>query len=510
MARLLNSFQFRLYAIIGSLTLLLLIFIIASINLSGEIDKREDQMKLISNQRASTYLLSSLARRFANSRQEVASNTLANSIRSLAEAFDDVQKELRFGNPDENTPPVTDPLHLRLLDEMDAQWELYQKALEDLLVSTAGNFQERVALLVQIDAQSTAVFDLAQELTAAFEAQNDLQETSFRNALQIMGAASLLICAIAIAFIIQMTRAFNGLTRVAAAFKDGDFKARANTNSLSEINQIGDVLNEMAFQVGTLINTLEERALMEIAARERAERSDQVKSAFLAAMSHELRTPLNAIINFTKFVVKGVMGPVNDRQTEALNKVADSGKHLLNLINDILDISKIESGSLSLFIEDDVDIQQIVTTAAATAESLLAGKPVAVQCDVDPQLPLIWGDKQRILQILLNIVSNACKFTDEGHIRISARLRGDEMILAVEDTGPGISDDDYATVFQSFKQTDAGLRQGSGTGLGMPISKSLAEAHGGRMWLQSEVGKGSTFFVALPLKAENMELTLAG
>jgi signal transduction histidine kinase len=244
-------------------------------------------------------------------------------------------------------------------------------------------------------------------------------------------------------------------------------------------------------------------------AKEAAERANHVKSAFLASMSHELRTPLNAIINFTKFVAKGSMGPINTEQSETLYEVIDSAKHLLNLINDVLDMSKIESGSLTLFIEDQVDVVAILNNAVTTARSLLGDKQVELQTAYDANLPSLRGDRQRILQILLNVLSNACKFTEEGHIQVRAYRSEDEMVFAVEDTGPGIAPADVSAVFEAFKQTTTGLRQAGGTGLGMPISKNLAEAHGGRMWLESEPGKGSTFYVALPIESQKLEPTLA-
>lgn len=237
-------------------------------------------------------------------------------------------------------------------------------------------------------------------------------------------------------------------------------------------------------------------------ALQEAEKANQIKSMFLASVSHELRTPLNSIINFTKFVIRGVMGPVNEEQTHALTKVVNSGHHLLNLINDVLDISKIESGSLTLFVENDVDLRELLQSVMTTAESLLNEKPVELRLDVDPNLPLIRADRQRIFQIMLNIVSNACKFTEEGSITISAQLKDGEVMLAVKDTGPGIAEEDHQAVFEAFRQTQTGLRQGSGTGLGMPISRSLAEAHGGKMWLESAEGAGTTFFVVLPVASE--------
>jgi signal transduction histidine kinase len=237
--------------------------------------------------------------------------------------------------------------------------------------------------------------------------------------------------------------------------------------------------------------------------RERAERSDQVKSAFLASMSHELRTPLNSIINFTEFVVDGDTGPINDEQKGLLSEVVASGNHLLNLINDVLDMSKIEAGSLKLFVEDDVDLRAILKSSIATGRSLVKDT-VHLETLIDENLPLLRGDRQRILQILLNIISNACKFTENGEIKIGAHQEQEQIIISVADTGPGIAVEDQPTVFEAFKQTKTGLRQGGGTGLGMPIAKSLAEAHGGRLWLESVTGKGTTFYVALPIKSAEL------
>jgi signal transduction histidine kinase len=268
-----------------------------------------------------------------------------------------------------------------------------------------------------------------------------------------------------------------------------------------ELRQANDALR---ISEATLEQRVIERTKQLEAAREQAERSDQVKSAFLASMSHELRTPLNAVINFTTFVIDGDTGPINEEQSELLTEVVMSARHLLNLINDVLDMSKIETGSLKLFVEDNISVNAIVATVTSTARSLVGGKPIRIQADTDSDLPLIAGDRQRILQILLNIMSNACKFTDEGEIVVRAKQVNDEIVVSVADTGPGIAPEDTALVFEPFKQTKSGLQSAGGTGLGMPIAKSLAEAHGGRLWLESVPGKGSTFYVALPLKSDEL------
>ncbi|GIK63807.1 MAG: hypothetical protein BroJett018_16010 [Chloroflexota bacterium] len=235
---------------------------------------------------------------------------------------------------------------------------------------------------------------------------------------------------------------------------------------------------------------------------------DTMKSQFMASMSHELRTPLNAILNFTQFVASGLYGPVNERQVDALKKSIVSGEHLLSLINDILDITKIESGMMELFVEDSVDLNRELKTVIDMAESLAAEKQVQLVVDVDPEMPLILGDKRRIRQILVNLVSNAAKFTDEGSVTIKAHRENDNILFKVIDTGPGIAPSDHELIFQSFRQTQAGLQKHSGTGLGLPIAKRLAEAHGGELWMESILGKGSTFYVRLPIYSEALAKSL--
>ena len=267
------------------------------------------------------------------------------------------------------------------------------------------------------------------------------------------------------------------------------------------------VLQTLAEQIAIAIRNAELYAQAQDA-RAEAERSNNVKSQFLAAMSHELRTPLNAIINFAKFVGKGYMGPVNEQQTDALNKVMSSANHLLNLINDVLDISKIESGALQLFVEDDVDLREELEAVRAAGQALLEEKPVELRLELPENLPLLTGDKQRIRQVMLNLVSNACKFTDKGHIIIKVQPQEDSVVLSVEDTGAGIAPGQYDRIFEVFRQTEVGLKHGQGTGLGLPISRRLAEAHGGRLWIASNLNKGSTFYVELPIRPPHLNVTV--
>jgi len=234
------------------------------------------------------------------------------------------------------------------------------------------------------------------------------------------------------------------------------------------------------------------------------ERTDLMKSQFLASMSHELRTPLNAIINFTQLIAMGVVGPVTEEQATMLNTSLSSSKHLLQLINDVLDISKIQAGKLSLYIEDDVNLYDEINAVVDMAEPLLqkqsAGleQPIRFIQDIDDNLPLASCDRRRFRQVLLNLLSNAIKFTERGSITLSVKNRGGESVFAVMDTGPGIPQEMQARIFEPFIQSADGIKHAQGTGLGLHISRSLVQAHGGDLWVESTIGEGTTFFFTLP------------
>lgn len=239
------------------------------------------------------------------------------------------------------------------------------------------------------------------------------------------------------------------------------------------------------------------------AARAAAEEANSIKSQFLANMSHELRTPLNAILNFTGFVADGVMGPINDQQEHALQQALSSSQHLLALINDILDITKIEAQMMDLFIQE-VNMNEVLEASISTGKVLAKGKPLTIHSTIDNNLPLTFGDKRRLRQVMLNIISNAVKFTPEGSVTIRAAHDDKRIKIAVQDTGIGIAPEDQSLVFESFRQGKYQPTETMGTGLGMPISKYFVESHGGQIWLDSEMGTGTTVFVELPIltKAE--------
>jgi signal transduction histidine kinase len=269
---------------------------------------------------------------------------------------------------------------------------------------------------------------------------------------------------------------------------------RENAFSESDVNLLSTFASSMSI-------TLENIRLFDETQRllKETEQANQAKSAFLSSMSHELRTPLNAIINFVEMVARGMIGPVNQEQVELLDQALYSSKHLLNLINDVLDISKIQAGQLTLFVEDQVSVQVEVEAALSIAGGLLQEKGLQLVRDVDPHLPLVSCDRRRLRQVLLNLISNAIKFTNEGTVTVSVKNKGQEVLFAVIDTGPGIPSDKLNLIFEPFIQAENGESQVHGTGLGLPISRSLVRAHGGELWVDSEHGEGSAFFFTLPV-----------
>jgi signal transduction histidine kinase/ActR/RegA family two-component response regulator len=227
--------------------------------------------------------------------------------------------------------------------------------------------------------------------------------------------------------------------------------------------------------------------------------SDRFKTQFLANMSHELRTPLNSIIGFSRVMLKGIDGPLSEHQEADLNSIYNSGQHLLALINSILDMSKIEAGKIELTFEE-VFLHNILDAVIGTTRALVKDRPVELRIEVPQDLPSVWADTQRVRQVLLNLMSNASKFTEEGSISLRAKAGAEYVTLSVTDTGIGIDPEAQSRLFIPFQQVDGSTtRRAGGTGLGLAISRSFVEMHGGEIRAESEPGKGSMFAFTLPI-----------
>ena len=235
--------------------------------------------------------------------------------------------------------------------------------------------------------------------------------------------------------------------------------------------------------------------------------ASQHKSQFLANMSHELRTPLNAILGYTELILDDIYGEAPEKMRGVLSRVQSNGKHLLGLINDVLDLSKIEAGQLTLSLAD-YSISDMVQTVLGTVASLAAQKHLPLKSELPPNLPAARGDERRIAQVLLNLVGNAIKFTDNGEVSVRASVANGSYTIAVCDTGPGVSETDQVKIFEEFQQADSSsTKKKGGTGLGLAIAKRIVEMHGGKLRVESRLGEGSTFAFTLPLIVDSRSRT---
>ena len=273
------------------------------------------------------------------------------------------------------------------------------------------------------------------------------------------------------------------------------------------------VLQILADQIAVAVDNARSYELEQKAVAEMRE-LDKLKSQFLANMSHELRTPLNSIIGFSRVILKGIDGPINDLQEQDLNAIYNSGQHLLGLINDVLDLSKIEAGKMELTFEDDVNLPDMINSVLSTASGLIKDKPVELHKQIASDIPPVRADPIKIRQVLLNLLSNAAKFTEQGSITVQADLKEEtqgrqEVLISVIDTGPGINQEDQGKLFQPFSQVDGSLtRKSGGTGLGLSICRHLIEMHGGQIGLESTPGEGARFYFSIPVIPGNDQMEL--
>lgn len=298
-----------------------------------------------------------------------------------------------------------------------------------------------------------------------------------------------------------LAQAFNRMTRNLRTLSEQwaelnrELEARVTerTQALAEANRQLQLSNRSLQEINRQLNeakTVAERARLE------AEEANRLKSRFLSNISHELRTPLNAIINFSKLLLVGSEGPLTEGQGDLLGRMRDAGEHLLGLLNDMLDLSRIEAGVVELY-REETNLADITNGVMSTAVGLTRDKPIQLQAEVAGTLPPVWVDRTRVRQVLLNLLANAAKFTERGRITLAAEAHGNYVLVSVTDTGPGISPADQARIFDAYIK---GIKDKStGAGLGLNISRQLVEMHGGSIWVESKLGQGSVFYFTLPI-----------
>ena len=325
--------------------------------------------------------------------------------------------------------------------------------------------------------------------TSALIAENRSAYTSSRD-LFIAVAAISVVLALGLGLILSwsLIGPIQGTEARLADIAAGDFSGRLDVPNRDELGSLGRNVNRMNDELQRLYGELET--------------ASRHKSEFLASMSHELRTPLNAIIGFSQVLQQRLFGEVNDKQAEYLDDILSSGNHLLSLINDVLDLSKVEAGQVELDIAP-FSLREALERGVVMVRERATRGGVEISTELAPDGDIVHGDERRVRQVIFNLLSNAVKFTPDGGKIVVASAQVDrEVRVSVTDTGPGIAPEDHERIFAEFQQTDVGLKQREGTGLGLALSKRLVELHGGRIWVESELGHGSRFVFTLPVETE--------
>jgi signal transduction histidine kinase len=309
----------------------------------------------------------------------------------------------------------------------------------------------------------------------------------------------------------RLARPVRQMRTAAARIGAGAYDERIDLDRRDELGGLAEELNGMAASLQASVRGLEQmvegrtqelqQALAELSQKgSQLEVASRHKSEFLANMSHELRTPLNAIIGFSQVLRQRLFGEINEKQEEYLDDILSSGNHLLDLINDVLDLSKVEAGQVELEL-GTLSLREALERGVVMVREAATKQDVQLALELAPGVDLIEGDERRLRQVIFNLLSNAVKFTPSGGSVVVASAREDgEVLVSVTDTGPGIAADDQERIFEEFQQTEIGVEQREGTGLGLTLSKRLVELHGGRIWVESEAGHGSRFVFTLPIE----------
>ena len=330
--------------------------------------------------------------------------------------------------------------------------------------------------------------DLADGTEARVQGLIDRNEISFERsrALFIGVSAGALVLALLLGLVLSwsLIGPIQSIDGRLAAIAAGDFEGHVDVENRDELGALAANVNRMNDELRRVYAELEE--------------ASQHKSEFLANMSHELRTPLNAIIGFSQVLRDEMVGGVNEKQAEYLDDIISSGNHLLSLINDVLDLSKVEAGQVELEVHP-FSLREALERGVVMVRERATEDGVRVAFVTDPEVDVVAGDERRIKQVIFNLLSNAVKFTPAGgEVDVSATRANGEVRVSVADTGPGIAPEDRDRIFEEFQQSETGVAQREGTGLGLALSKRYVELHGGRIWVESELGRGSTFTFALP------------
>jgi signal transduction histidine kinase len=348
----------------------------------------------------------------------------------------------------------------------------------------------------EIEPLKVDLLSLADGLVAGTSAETNALIAENQSALGDSERIFVVVAAVSILLAFGLGYALSGsvvgpikrMERRLGAIASGDFGGHVDVPNRDELGTLANNINQMNDELGRVYRELES--------------ASRHKSEFLANMSHELRTPLNAIIGFSEVLSEEMAGPLNESQRQYVEDVLEAGRHLLSLINDILDLSKIEAGRMELALAD-ISIPDILDSGLTMHQSRASRNAISLNLAIDPDVGAVRADERKVRQVVFNLLSNALKFTPSGgRVDVTARRHDGVVEIAIADTGVGISPADQERIFEEFQQAAApGVGPQEGTGLGLTLSKRFVELHGGRLWVQSELGAGTTFHFTLPAQA---------
>ena len=392
-------------------------------------------------------------------------------------------------------PPSQDRFVLRQIREKSERLESIMARIIEMSIDGVSDSEQK-PLRVKAHRLAQDLFqtaaDLASATTVATEAliaENEHSYASQRN--RFIGVA---VAAMVLALLLGLVLAWSVIGPIQridarlAAIAAGDFSGRVDVSNRDELGALAANVNRMNDELDRLYGELATASAH--------------KSEFLASMSHELRTPLNAIIGFSQVLRERMFGELNEKQEEYLDDILASAYHLLSLINDVLDLSKVEAGQIELELTP-FSLRDALESGVVMVRERASENGVQVELSAKPEIDPVEGDERRIRQVVFNLLANAVKFTPEGgSVDVSAARVNGEVRVSVADTGPGVAPEDRERIFEEFQQTDVGVGLGEGTGLGLALSKRFVELHGGRIWVEGDVGAGSTFVFTLPAGTE--------
>jgi signal transduction histidine kinase len=386
-------------------------------------------------------------------------------------------------------PPPEDEIFLNRIRSTGQRLSELMRAIVELdavAPKRATSLRSRAELLtIDLNQHATELANTTRKRANALIAENAGAYTSSRNLL-IGAAAGTIVLALLLGFVLSWSL-IGPIQRIdsrLAAIASGNFSGHVDVTNRDELGALAANVNRMNDELQRVYGELET--------------ASRHKSEFLANMSHELRTPLNAIIGFSQVLREGLFGEVNAKQEEYLEDILTSANHLLALINDVLDLSKVEAGQVQLELAP-FSLEDALERGVSMVREQATKNGVQVMLHANGGVGIVTGDERRVRQVIFNLLSNAVKFTSTGgSVDVTATRANGEVRVSVADTGSGIDADDLDRIFEEFQQTEAGARQHEGTGLGLALSRRFVEMHGGRIWCDSEVGKGSTFVFTLP------------